>query len=102
MISTEKRLKLEDIAKRISQGQEVSFSERELIQKWADRNRSIYDMLRKAQREAFFGDKAKDPLDQFLSDMNIGDPDPSNHRNGFDGPDDLGGFFNAPSWTRRD
>lgn len=102
MISTENRLKLQDIAQRISKGQEVSFAERELIQKWANHNRSVYEMLRRAQREAFFGDVEKSPLDQFLHDLNLGDPNPDNHKTSFDGPEDLGGFFNAPYWARRD
>jgi hypothetical protein len=102
MISTEVRLHLEDIASRISRKEEVSLSESVLIQKWADHNRSIYEMLRRAKREAFFGDKELSPTDRFLADLNIGDPDPSNHRSQFDGPDDLGDFFRAPSWTRRD
>ena len=102
MLSTETRLKLEDIAKRIANRVEVSFSERVLIQKWANHHRSVYEMLRKAEREAFFGDSVKSSLDQFLSDLNIGDPDPSNHRTKFDDPDDLRDFFRAPDWTRRD
>lgn len=102
MLSTEIRLKLQNIAQRIADREEVSFSERVLIQKWANHNRSIYEMLRKAEREAFFGDDERSPLDQFLSDLNLGDPDPSNHRTKFDGPDDLRDFFRAPDWTRRD
>lgn len=102
MLSTENRLKLQDIANRIAKSEEVSFAEREFIQKWANHNRSVYEMLRRAQREAFYGEEEKSPLDQFLYDMNLGDPDPSNHRDNFDGPEDLGGFFRAPYWARRD
>lgn len=102
MLSTETRLKLQDIAQRISKGEEVSLSESVLIQKWADHNRSVYEMLRRAKREAFYGDVEKSPMDQFLSDLNLGDPDPSAHRSKFDGPDDLGDFFKAPYWARRD
>lgn len=102
MISPEKRLQLQEIAQRISRKEEVSFPEMELIQKWANHHRSVYEMLRRAQREAFFGEVEKSPLDQFLHDLNLGDPDPSNHKTQFDGPDDLGGFFRAPYWARRD
>lgn len=102
MISTETRLKLEDIARRIARAEEVTFAESVLIRKWADHNRSVYEMLRRAQREAFYGDKEKSPMDQFLCDMGLGDPDPSTHRTKFDGPDDMGDFFHAPYWARRD
>lgn len=102
MLSTKTRLELQDIANRIAKGQTVSFPERALIQKWSDSNRSVYEMLRKAEREAFFGEGERSPTDQFLSDLNIGDPDPSNHRTSFDDPEDLGNFFRAPNWTRRD
>jgi hypothetical protein len=102
MFSTEARLKLQGIANKIAKGEEVSLSESILIQKWADRHRSVYEMLRKAKRQAFYGEQPQSSLDQFLNDLNIGDPDPSNHRKNFDGPDDLGDFFRAPYWARRD
>lgn len=101
MLTTETRIKLQDIAGRIASRQEVSFSERVLIQKWADHHKSVYEMLRKAERQAFAGDEEQSPLDNLLSDLNIGDPDPSNHRTGFDDPDDLRDFFRAPTWIRR-
>lgn len=102
MLSTENRLKLQDIANRIANKEEVSLADSILIQKWADRHRSVYEMLRRAKRQAFQGDEPQSSMDQFLSDLNIGDPDPSRHRSNFDGPEDLGDFFKAPYWTRRD
>lgn len=102
MLSSEKRLQLQNIAQRIARKEEVSFAERELIHKWANHNRSVYEMLRRAQREAFYDETQSTWVDKFLYDMNLGDPDPSNHRSEFDGPEDLGGFFRAPHWTRRD
>lgn len=100
MISTKTRLQLEEIARRIANKEPVSLAERQLISKWADNNRTVYEMLRKAQREAFV-DKS-DRTSVFLHELNLGDPDPSNYKSGFDGPDDIGGFFHAPYWTRRD
>lgn len=102
MLTTEKRLQLQDIAQRIARREEVSFAERELIQKWADHHRTVYEMLRRAQREAFHGETEKTWIDKFLYDLNLGDPDPSTHRTTFDGPEDLGGSFKAPPWLRRD
>lgn len=102
MLSTENRIKLQEIANKIAKGEEVSLSESVLIHKWADHNRSVYEMLRRAKREAFYGESEKSSMDQFLHDLNLGDPDPSTHRSKFDGPDDMGDFFKAPYWTRRD
>lgn len=102
MLSTETRLKLQSICDRISCREEISLSESILVSKWADRHRTVYEMLRRARRKAFQGDEPLSSMDQFLSDLNLGDPDPSNHRSDFDGPDDLSDFFKAPYWTRRD
>lgn len=102
MLSSDKRVELQDIANRIAKKEEVSFSERVLIHKWANHHRSIYEMLRRAKREAFYGGKEMSSMDQFIHDLNIGDPDPSAHKGGFDDPEDLGDFFRAPPWIRRD
>ena len=101
MLSTEIRLKLQDIADRIAKGQEVSLSERILIQKWADHNQSVYELLRKSKREAFQKGSEVSSMDQFLHDLNIGDPDPGSDRGGFQDPGDLGDYFRAPYWVRR-
>lgn len=102
MLTPKTRKELQDIANRIASQQEISFSESVLIHKWANHNRSVYEMLRKAKRESFFTGSEKSPTDQLLSDLNIGDPDPSSHRTTFDSPEDLSDFFKAPDWTRRD
>lgn len=101
MLSTKTRLVLEGIAQRIAKGEEVSLADRMLIQKWADRNRTAYELLRAALRESFTKKEDRSPTDQFLIDLGIGEPDPSSHKTGFDGPEDFTDFFKAPGWVRR-
>lgn len=101
MLSTKTRLILEGIAQRIAKGESVSLGDRMLIQKWADSNKSAYELLRAALRETFTRKEDRSPTDQFLIDLGIGEPDPSTHKSGFDDPEDLSDFFKAPGWVRR-
>jgi hypothetical protein len=41
-------------------------------------------------------------LDDFLNIMDLGNPDPSEHRTRFDGPDDIADFFRNNDGMRRD
>jgi hypothetical protein len=44
-------------------------------------------------------------LDDFMNIMDLGDPDPSNHKTGFDGPDDIADWFTQEKpddWRQRD
>ena len=102
MLSTETRLRLEDIANRIRLGENVSYTDMVWATKWAEHNRSAHSILRRAQREAIDGPVHPDSLDGLLHGLDIGDPYPSNHLIGPQDPDDLADFFKAPGWTRRD
>lgn len=102
MLSTETRLRLEDIANRIATSQPVSFEERAWASKWADHNRSASSIMRRAQREAINGPSHPDSLDGLLQGLDLGSPDPQDHLVGPQDPDDLADFFHAPDWTRRD
>lgn len=102
MLSTETRLRLEAIANKIVSGEEVSLSEMEWAQKWADHNRSAYSLLNKARRVAAQGLAEEGTMDRFLQDLDAGDPDPSNHLIGPQDPDTLAKWFKAPPWMRRD
>ena len=79
MLSTEVRKKAEYICNRIANGAEVQVSDMIWIQKWAKSNHSVDSMLRRARREALRGEQPAGGLDQFLDDMDIGDPDPTDH-----------------------
>jgi len=102
MLSTETRLRLEVIAKKIQNHEDVSFEEMQWAQKWADHNRSAASIMSKARRIAIQGEGAEGSMDKFLQDLDIGDPDPSNHLIGPQDPETLARWFKAPPWMRRD
>jgi hypothetical protein len=102
MLSTETRLRLEAIAQKIQNNQEVSFEEMEWAQKWADHNRSAASILSKARRIAIQGPAPEGSMDKFLQDLDLGDPDPSNHLIGPQDPETLAEWFKAPPWLKHD
>lgn len=103
MISTKIRLQLEEICQRIELCQGVSFADMNLIQKYADANRTVYDMLQRARRRAVQGPIPEGGLDEFLDQMNIGNPDPSTHITKDSSIDDLADFFKSDNdHMRRD
>jgi hypothetical protein len=102
MLSTETRLRLQTIADKIARNEEVSFAEMEWAQKWADHNRSAHSILRTARRLAINGDPEKDSIDELITGMDLGDPDPSTHITGPQSPDIWADWFKAPPWLKND
>jgi len=48
---------------------------------------------------------ARNPNDSFLNNLNIGDPDSSNHKRGFSSPDEIVDWFHqdrSDDWRQRD
>lgn len=103
MLSTDTRLRLESIAERIKSHSDVSFEEMQFIQKWADHNRVAARILNQARREAIQGKPEPGSMDEFLNDLDIGDPDPSNHLIGPQDPIDLARWFTkSENWFNQD
>jgi hypothetical protein len=103
VLTTKLRLQMEEICQRIELKQEVSFSDMNLIQKCANTNRTVYDMLQRARRRATQGTFQEGDLDEFLDQMNIGNPDPSTHITKDSSIDDLANFFKSDNdHMRRD
>ena len=99
MLSTAYRLRLEGICKSIAAGTEVSIDDMIWAQKLAKANTSARGMIKQARRQA------RNPNDSFLNNLNIGDPDSSNHKRGFDSPDDIMDWFRpdrSDDWRQRD
>tara|TARA_B100000927_G_scaffold280209_1_gene264525 strand:- start:295 stop:594 length:300 start_codon:yes stop_codon:yes gene_type:complete len=99
MLSTQYRLRLEGICKSIAAGQEVSIEDMIWAQKLAKANTSARGMLNQARR------MSTNPNDSFLNNLNIGDPDSSNHKRGFNGPDEIVDWFHqerSDDWRQRD
>ena len=105
MLSTQYRLRLEAICERIATGESVELSEMIWAEKLAKANRSAATILRQARRRAANPDMKEGSLDDFMNALDLGDPDPSNHRTGFNGADDIIDFFsrdNEGDWKQRD
>ena len=105
MLSTEYRLRLEFICSRIAAQEEVQLEDMIWADKLAKANRSAGEMLRKARRKANNPDMVEGSLDDFLNQMDIGDPDPSNHKTGFKSAEEIVDWFqqDKPSdWRQRD
>ena len=99
MLSTQYRLRLEGICKDIASGTEVSLSDMIWADKLAKANIAARGMLNTARR------MTTNPDESFLNNLNIGDPDSSNHRRGFGDPQDVVDWFHqerSDDWRQRD
>ena len=100
MLSTQYRLKLENICNKIVKGETVELTEMIWAEKLAKSNRSAATILRQARRRAATPNMQEGDMDDFLNQ-----PDPSNHRTGFNGVDDIIDFFGRDpegDWRTRD
>jgi hypothetical protein len=105
MLSTQYRLRLENICKKIVEGEEVGLDDMIWADKLAKANRSAASMLRQARRKAMNPEMEEGSLDDFMNKMDIGDPDPSNHRTGFQSADEIVDWFRqekSDDWRQRD
>jgi hypothetical protein len=105
MLSTQTRLRLEDIAARIAGGLNVTFEEMQWATKWSEANRSASEILRRGRRRAINGEPERGSLDELLDGRDLGDPDPSNHLIGPQDPIDLANWFKQDKendWRQHD
>ena len=105
MLSTQYRLRLEFICSKISKGEEVQLKDMVWATKLAKANQSAGEMMRKARRIRNNPDIKEGGLDDFMLRMDLGDPDPSNHKTGFDGADEISDWFRRDKpddWRQRD
>ena len=105
MLSTDYRLRLEEICDRIAKQKEVGLEDIIWAEKLAKANRSAATILRQARRRAANPDMQEGSLDDFMNALDLGDPDPSNHKTGFNGADDIVDFFSQDKpedWRTRD
>ena len=99
MLSTQYRLRLESICKDVASGTEVTLENMIWANKLAKANTSARGMLNKARK------MATTPDESFLNNLNIGDPDSSNHKRGFGSPDEIVDWFKpdrSDDWRQRD
>lgn len=102
MLSTNYRLRLEEICNKIAKQETVELNDIIWAEKLAAVNSTASKFLRQARRMASNPDMKKGSLDEFLNVMDLGHPDPSEHRTQFEGPDDIADFFRNGDNMRRD
>ena len=87
MLSTQYRLRLQEICRKIAKGQKVTLEDMIWAEKLSKANTTAREWLRQARRQSKGIEEGT--LDDFMNRMGLGDPDPSNHRTGFDSADDI-------------
>jgi hypothetical protein len=105
MLSTQYRIRLEAICEKIARGESVELSDMIWVEKLSKANRSAATILRQARRRAANPDMQEGGLDDFMNALDLGDPDPSNHKTGFYSVDDIIDFFSGDKpedWRQRD
>ena len=99
MLSTQYRLRLAAICKDIAAGVEVSLEDMIWANKLAKANTAARGMVNTARR------MSTNPDESFLNQLNIGDPDSTNHKRGFGSPEDVVDWFHqerSEDWRQRD
>jgi hypothetical protein len=109
MLSTNYRIRLEKIAEKISNGEAVELGDMIWVEKLAAHNASAATILRRARRKSQNPNMVEGDMDDFLNQLDLGDPDPSNHKSYFGNVDEIVDFFKREdtddetgSWLRRD
>jgi hypothetical protein len=102
MLSSSYRIRLIEICDRIANQEEVSLSDVIWAEKLGRANRSAGSILRKARRKAANPEMTEESLDGFLNALDLGDPDPRNHRTKFESVDDIADWFRNDDEMRRD
>jgi hypothetical protein len=104
MLSTQYRLRLEAICKKIANKEDVSLDDMIWVEKLAKAHTTARDWLKQARRQST-QDIEEGSTDDFLNRMGLGDPDPSNHKKGFTDADDIKNWFQQDKpddWRQRD
>ena len=103
MLSTAYRLRLESICRCIANKEQVPLED--MI--WAEKLAKGHTLARDSTESTSSAsqDIEEGSTDDFLNKMGLGDPDPSNHRTGFDGADEIVDWFQRDKpddWRQRD
>jgi hypothetical protein len=110
MLSHNYRIKLEGICDRIAKGESVELNEIIWCEKLAAHNAHAAKILRQARRASMTPNMQEGDLDDFLNQLDLGHPDPTQHKTGFNSVDEIVDFFKRDdvddngneNWRRRD
>ncbi len=103
MLSTQYRLRLEGICRKIANNEIVELPDMIWAEKLAKAHTTARDWLNKARRQSKGIEEGS--VDDFMNKMGLGDPDPSNHKTGFSGADEIVDWFQRDKpddWRQRD
>jgi len=103
MLSTQYRLRLEGICKKIANNDVVELSDMIWAEKLAKAHTTAREWLKQARRQSKGIEEGS--IDDFMNRMGLGDPDPSNHKTQFDGAEDIKDWFmrdKPDDWRQRD
>ena len=99
MLTTSSRLRIQEILKRLANGNIVTLKERIYINKHASRDQNVSAWLRKASLVQQ-NKPSSNPIDELLNGLDLSPSDPNSTFN--PDHDDLGEWLSgAPSWIRR-
>ena len=104
MLSTQYRLRLESICRCIANSETVPIEDMIWAEKLAKAHTTARDWLKQARRQASQNIQ-EGSMDDFMNKMGIGYPDPSNHKTGFEGADEIVDWFQRDKpddWRQRD
>lgn len=102
MLSTAYRLRLEKICEKIAIRENVELTEMIWAEKLAKTNQTAARFLRQARRKAVTPNMQEGDMDDFLNQLDLGNPDPREHRTSFRNVDDIADFFRNNGEMRRD
>ena len=99
-LSNQKRLKIQEIIKRISLDKEVSLNERIFVEKHAKYSSTIQSWLKKANSLRRYGKQDQESINGLIQSLGLDGLDSENH---FDPEnDDIADWFSgSPDWVRR-
>ena len=99
-LSNQKRLKIQEIIKRISLDKEVSLNERIFVEKHAKYSSTIWTWLKKANSLRRYGKQDQESINGLIQSLGLDGLDGENH---FDPEnDDIADWFSgSPDWVRR-
>ena len=100
LLSTQKRLKIQEIVRRISLDKEVSLKERIYVEKYAKHSSLISLWLKKANSIRRHGLQSKGSINGLLQSLGIDGLDTENHYD--PNKDDISDWFGgSPDWIKR-
>jgi hypothetical protein len=106
MLSTQYRLRVEAICKKIVAGESVELTDMIWVEKLAKANRSAATLLRQARRTAANPDMVEGSMDDFLNQLDIGGiGHESKGVDGFNSVDEIADWFKqdkSDDWRQRD